>query len=636
MKRPMHFLLAAITIAGGILINLSTAGESRAQSIETATKMSAAPNNRGDAQQNGTTEQQQQQAEIRRLTALIQKKPKKIEHYLERARIFSALLQFDAAFADYARVIELAPADTEAYSERGSLYFLLNQFDRAILDYTRLIELNPDEAQLYNSRAQVYLGLGESEKAAADLRKCDEILKRFEQNRIAELTAKIQQAPGEIENYRRRAEIYLELEQPAKAFADYDRILQLDSGDDQTRRLRASGFVKTKQFDRALADYSFLIERAPDNASLHRTRGEIYLETKQFQRAVADFSEVIRRLPGNLAEVVKGARGNWEIYQLRARAYEALGDSPKAVADRIRVGEIYWAESESSIRDVTERMKSNPQSADLYRERGLLRARRQQHESAIADFARAIALAPNDSFNYAFRAASYRSIGNREKARADEQQSDELRFAPAAAKKTSRAELSDEIRKQPRSAELYARRGNFYFAAQQFEAAISDYSRALELSPLSATVLNRRAESFAALKRYDEAISDYTKLLTFYDRMMAANSLIGASVKAVYYARRGDAYLQANRFDQAIADFTRIAESLPDYANAYRLRAPVFAKAKRYNEAIDDYTKLISLDPSDAAAYQNRAAAREQAGESAAAAADRQIAAALNKLRAPQ
>ena len=632
MKRPTHLLLAAITIVGGILINLSAAGKSRAQAIETAPKSSAAPKNRGSVQQNGTAEQQ---AEIRRLTALIQNEPRKIEHYLERARIFDALQQFDSAFADYARVIELAPADTRAYSERGILYFSLSQFDRAILDYTRLIELNPDDAQPYYSRAQMYLSLGESEKAAADLRKSDEILNQSQQNKVAELTEKIRQAPGDAENYRRRAEIYLSLEQPEKALADFDRVLQLDSGDNKTRSERASVFVKLKRFDRALADYGVLIERAPGDASLRRTRGEIYFETKQFQQAVADFSDVIRRLPGNTSEVVNRARGDWEIYQLRARAYEALGDVPKAVADRIRVGEIYWAESESSIRDLTERIKSNPQNADLYRDRGLFRARRQQHELAIADFARAIALAPGNSYYYASRATSYRSIGNREKARADEQQSEELRFAPAVAKKTSLAELTDEIKKQPRSAERYERRGNFYFKAQQFEAAISDYNRALELYPFSFAVLNQRAESFVALKRYDEAISDYTRLLARYDRM-AANSLIGASVKMVYYARRGDAYLQANRLDQAIADFTRIAELLPDYADAYRLRAPVFAKAKRYNEAIDDYTKLISLDPSDAAAYQNRAAAREQTGESAAAAADRQIAAALNKLRAPQ
>ena len=118
---------------------------------------------------------------------------------------------------------------------------------------------------------------------------------------------------------------------------------------------------------------------------------------------------------------------------------------------------------------------------------------------------------------------------------------------------------------------------------------------------------------------------------------MAANSLVSVSIKAVYYAKRGDVYLQSNRFDQAIADLTRVATKLlPNYADGYRLRAPVFAKVKRYNEVINDYTELISIDPSDAAAYQNRAAAGAQTGESAATAADRRIAAALNKLRSQQ
>ena len=626
------FSALAATLAAAVaasIIWFGAAPDCAAQTVETSA--TSDPQTNRSAAQIGTAEQQ---AEIKRLTALIETEPNKTEHYIERGKIYRQLKQLDRALADFSRAVTLAPEKTDGYYWRAWLYQELQQLDRALLDFDRIVELEPNAAESYNSRAWAYEAAGEFDKAAADRRQRDWIFKQDEQNELTELTREIQREPSKAENYRRRAEIYLKFEQRVEAIADYDQILKLEPGDDWIRKQRAYRLAEQKQFDRALADYDLLIKRDFAGSNLRLTRGEIYLETKQFQRAVADFTEVIKRLPADVSEIIKNTRGNWRVYQLRADAFEAVNDLPKAVADRVRAATIYRAEDRQEIVDLNRRIKADPKNADLYRSRALSYSVRGQHRLAIADLTSAIRLAPDDFGNYSLRAAAYEEIGEFEKARADRQKADELISTTALPNivRPSIAQLSEQIKNQPGDAGLHAARANLYFDGKQFESAIADFTRALELdSAFTTFVLNARAESFLNLKRYPEAIADYTALLAV-KADAATNPIFTASINSGYYIKRAEAYLQSGQFDQAIADFDKIVADKPNDQPGYRLRAFAFAKAKRFALAIADYSKLISIDPTDAAAYRNRAAAREQAGEFAKAAADRQVAAAIDKL----
>jgi lipoprotein NlpI len=76
--------------------------------------------------------------------------------------------QFDLAFADFDKAVELAPKSEWAYVNRGAIYNDRGQYDQAIADYDQAIFLKPDFAKAYNNRGNSHRSKGQFEKAVAD------------------------------------------------------------------------------------------------------------------------------------------------------------------------------------------------------------------------------------------------------------------------------------------------------------------------------------------------------------------------------------------------------------------------------------------------------------------------------------
>ena len=87
---------------------------------------------------------------------------------------------------------------------------------------------------------------------------------------------------------------------------------------------------------------------------------------------------------------------------------------------------------------------------------------------------------------------------------------------------------------------------------------------------------------------YELAISYYTKVIKL------------APYYAIAYNNRGSAYYFLGNYNQAIADFNKAIELDPNYADAYFCRAYVYVDLGNYNQAIADLTKATELDPNDA------------------------------------
>jgi tetratricopeptide (TPR) repeat protein len=104
---------------------------------------------------------------------------------------------------------------------------------------------------------------------------------------------------------------------------------------------------------------------------------------------------------------------------------------------------------------------------------------------------------------------------------------------------------------QPRleSAEAYTNRGNAYDNKGQYDKAIADFNRALEISPKF----------------------------------------------AMAYNNRGNAYDSKGQYDKAISDFNKALELNPKYADAYYNRAIAYYFKKEYDNAWDDVNKAQDL-----------------------------------------
>jgi tetratricopeptide (TPR) repeat protein len=103
------------------------------------------------------------------------------------------------------------------------------------------------------------------------------------------------------------------------------------------------------------------------------------------------------------------------------------------------------------------------------------------------------------------------------------------------------ADTNKSINLAPKTVWRYKQRGEIYYSRNKDELAIGAFSAGLKLEPKNEGVLKARAACYARLRRYKEAIADYSEIIS-----------IGHSPLA--YGCRADVYEKLGRKDMAAKD----------------------------------------------------------------------------------
>ena len=159
------------------------------------------------------------------------------------------------------------------------------------------------------------------------------------------------------------------------------------------------------------------------------------------------------------------------------------------------------------------------------------------------------------------------------------------------------------IEDYPDRAEGYFFRGNAKGGLKQYDEAIKDYDKAIELNSEVAVIYNNRGNAKNELDQYIEAIKDFDRAIELDPKHDLA------------YYNRGNAKDELELHEEAIKDYDKVIESDPNDAAAYYNRGIAKSKLGQYTEAIKDYDKAIELDPNDTAAYNNRGNAKRGLGQ---------------------
>ncbi|MBW7992521.1 MAG: tetratricopeptide repeat protein [Planctomycetes bacterium] len=146
----------------------------------------------------------------------------------------------------------------------------------------------------------------------------------------------------------------------------------------------------------------------------------------------------------------------------------------------------------------------------------------------------------------------------------------------------------------PKSAEDYYNQGTEYADKGQYDQAISEFTKAIEIDPMYAPAYHNRGFTYADQHQYDKAITDLTKAIEINPKNAAA-----------YYGL-GQAYCKKGQYDQAISEFTKAIEINPKDAEAYNNRGCAYDYKGQYDQAIADFTKAIEINPRYGKAYYNR------------------------------
>lgn len=155
--------------------------------------------------------------------------------------------------------------------------------------------------------------------------------------------------------------------------------------------------------------------------------------------------------------------------------------------------------------------------------------------------------------------------------------------------------------------------GYYAFIARNYNAALTNVTRAIELNPRYPDAYNERG-------RIKWWLQDYSGAITDYDKTIALNPKCGG-----YYCNRGEAKITLKMVPEALADYNKAIELDPTNAQAYFNRGTLKVLClTNYTEAVADFTKAIDLhsDPQEEDLFYWRGVARHELKDYAGAIAD--------------
>jgi tetratricopeptide (TPR) repeat protein len=148
---------------------------------------------------------------------------------------------------------------------------------------------------------------------------------------------------------------------------------------------------------------------------------------------------------------------------------------------------------------------------------------------------------------------------------------------------------------KPDNVDCYVRRGDAYFKLHRFDAAVEDYTMAIELDGNRDQAYFGRGLALGRQGFIREGIADLNEFI----RRNPENSLA--------YTKRGVRYLWLDDRDRAEKDLAKAVELDPDNAEAHDDLGVVLSKRGNYEQAIRHFMDTTRLDPGYQKGYHNLA-----------------------------
>jgi tetratricopeptide (TPR) repeat protein len=207
---------------------------------------------------------------------------------------------------------------------------------------------------------------------------------------------------------------------------------------------------------------------------------------------------------------------------------------------------------------------------------GIVESKLGNEDKAIVFFTNAIKFDKNNKNFYFHRADSKLKLGKYIEAMEDLQMSSAL--------DTSKV----------KDAHIYHRMGIAQHYLRNYEAALKNFNKAIELNPIVNDFYYHRANTCMYLKMYDQAAADFSMVIELDPQGLDP------------YINRAVAYTALGKFAEAEADYSKYIEMNPYNFYIYQKRADVRVSMKNMEGALSDLNALIELKPENATAYFNR------------------------------
>ena len=215
--------------------------------------------------------------------------------------------------------------------------------------------------------------------------------------------------------------------------------------------------------------------------------------------------------------------------------------------------------------------------------------------------------------------------------------------------------MADDDSNPLQTAQEYFARGNKRLSAGDYDGAITDSSKAIQLKKNFWEAWNVRGVAWRKKGEYDQAIIDHTEAINlnsgsalslFYrglaqrergkygraisDYDKAINLESSEEIRAAICNARGFAYSKQGNINEALDSYNEAIKFRQNYALALYNRGIIREKKNEYGGAIEDYSQAIDLKPDYAKAWNARGISWRRKGDYIRAVRDHKEAIRLN------
>lgn len=302
---------------------------------------------------------------------LLPEGPDRVAAHANRARVYRAMENWEAATADLAYVLKEAPKAGFAYADRAFLLLMQGDYEGSLLDLDRAIALLPDG----DERAMAYANRGAAKQEMGDL-----------SGALADFERAIASAPEFKPPYEQRdtvARLLADATPPTEAAAD-------PAGPAAELYQHARECEQQDNLIDALASYTRILELRPRDPVIFFLRGITHSKLHMGQEALDDL--------------------DWAI-SLRARFPAAITERGLTLA--------HMGELENAMVAIDEALALDPGYALAHQNKGFVHALAGRWQEALASVDVAVHVEPNNVEYRAGRGEIYAKLGQFDRARRD-------------------------------------------------------------------------------------------------------------------------------------------------------------------------------------------------------------------------
>ena len=575
---------------------------------------------------------------------VLQIDPKNADAYYMSGLLEEKQQQWQRAFGNYMKALELNPQHLEAKAKVGKFYLLSGDTVKAEKMITEILAKKPGDPAAHTLKAALMARKGDmagaiqeaSQVIAADPTQTDAV------SLIAALyskqgdNAKAQDAlengiKANPKNVSLRMDLvsnFLKQNELAKAEQQMVEIITLDPKKLEYRINLATFYARSNQLDKAEKTLRELIQVDPKNEEGYLLLTEFLATKKSAEQAEKELLANIQAMPKayklrfGLAKLYQATNNPDKMRQTYQEIIDLDKTGPEGLKARNELAslDIQTGKPEEAGKLVAEVLKENPKDNQALLFRGQMSLAKGDANSAISDFRSVLKDQPD----------SVPVISLLVRAHTENKE-------PQLAKSV----LSDAIAKYPENSNVRMAMADYLAATQDFDGALREVDAAMAADPKNLRALQAKAEIQAAKRDWPAAEATMSKLKAAlpeqplgyyrlgliyqaqkkYDQALAEFELaLSKAPKEIEpLTAMVNVLMLQGKGDKAVARINQVIQATPDNFMAHLLLGEVYVNQKKPTEAEGEFHKAIQINPKVSAGYLDLANLSRSRGDTNAA-----------------